>query len=196
MKALFLVLIGAFVCRATVAQNSSVTIFTGWPFLNNGEFLMNGTTNVKGTNAYGQPYSAKYTLHSTNHIGIKLEQNKTNNRGFGFEYTFAQSVVSTINSGNIYREEFSKHRFVFRFSKIQKVREKLTTYACAGVGIKLFYANKHLNYYYERGNLSELLPIAFKMSFGFNYPLANNINLNIESGLGGPLLQAGISFKY
>ena len=196
MRTLFLVLISTVICSVAVAQNSSVTIFTGWPFLNNGEFLMNGTTTVKGTNAYGKSYSTKYTLHSTNHIGIKLEQGKAKNRGFGFEYTFAQSVVSTISSGKIYREEFSKHRFVFRFTKIQKVRKKLTTYACAGIGVKLFYANECLNYYYERGNLSELLPIAFKMSFGFNYPLDKNINLNIESGLGGPLLQAGVSFKY
>jgi hypothetical protein len=208
MKALFLVLISAFVCSFTnlKAQDCENSIESG-------DIIIEGYYGLPFSN--GNKYLYYYKgdkTHNSNHIGGKIELMITNNIGLGFDVTYSNayknniSVISYDVNNNIKTEyvtkNISKTRLLFR-ANFHDFHNKIDIYKTVGLGIKIVNKTEGYNFPYKQGDYSNAffetnleIPIALRLGFGFRYFISKSIALNIESGLGGPLVQAGISFKY
>ncbi len=130
-----------------------------------------------------------------NHIGARFEYMVWSQIGLGLEYTYALlSIDYQGKNGKYYTAGVSKQRFLGKFNYHFATSEKLDPYLTAGIG----YSNTNV-FSNEPGVKSTsvtTIPIALRVGIGLRYFFTETIGINAEVGLGGPLMQAGMSFKF
>ena len=129
-----------------------------------------------------------------NHLGGRIEYLLWSNIGLGVEYTYAAFSFKFQGSKTNYSlAVFKKQRVLAKFNFHFATSEKLDPYLTAGIGYsstKLF--SDEPDYIPETVNV---LPVALRVGIGLRYFFSDFIGMHIEAGLGGPLMQAGVSFK-
>lgn len=153
---------------------------------------------------YGFPYLGILLLeplksgkiHNSNHLGGRVEYMISDNVGLGIESTYAKaSVRKSYRSGRnilFYNEEIVKFRMLAKINIHFATTENIDPYCNFGAGLKLTNI-------YEVGKdhlTTELIPIAIRFGVGMRYFFNDHVGFNIEVGIGGPVMQGGLSFKF
>jgi outer membrane protein W len=161
-----------------------IDVFYGWPYFN-GTVLKSLSDGYNLTNA-----------KNTNHLGGKAEYMLTENIGLGAEFTYANASIRYQSSINGFYEiaGVSKIRALGRFNYHFSATEMLDPYATFGIGYKrtTFYDTGSINTVSQSFNI---FPVAIKMAIGMRVYFNDRIGLNFETGLGGPLITAGLTVK-
>lgn len=172
---------------------------------------------------YGYPYvmgsiikdhsqSANITnekIINYNHIGGKAEYMVSDMVGMGVDYTFAKvtdtyvdSYTATANGQSVvsyrtFNESLIKQRILLKVNIHFATTNQLDPYATAGLGYK-YTSFKTDNPRYANTNLSffNAFPVAFRMGAGIRWYFTDIIGICAEAGIGGPILQGGITAKF
>lgn len=157
---------------------------------------------------YGGPYfngaliksaysadSLNSTPHNYNQFGAKVEYLVNDKLGLGIEGTYALATVDYRgNDLKYYTAGMSKYRVLAKMNYHFATGEHIDPYLTWGVGYKStkIYTN-------EPGGVKDinvnLIPLAFRAGIGMRYFFTDALGVNAEVGLGGPMIQAGLSLK-
>jgi len=137
---------------------------------------------------------AGVTLHNYNHFGGRFEYLLTDKIGVGVEYTQGLAVVDYISNSKPYRGGIRKQRVLAKMNIHFATSAKVDPYFTVGAGYKM--TNVYSN---EPGTTPSvninLVPVAMRIGIGMRYFFTPHVGINAEIGLGGPLMQGGISIK-
>lgn len=159
-----------------------VDAFYGYPYYN-GVLLKALATNSSN-------------ISNTNHLGGKIEYMISDKIGLGVEATYADVSVNYVDSTNrTYKAGISKLRVLGKMNVHFATNEHVDPYFTVGIGVKrtTFYDNNTTNGLKWSGNL---VPVAIRIGVGVRYFFTDVVGINAEVGLGGPLVQGGLSFKF
>jgi hypothetical protein len=150
----------------------------------------------------GIPFPTNYgnsnnitTTTNTNHLGIRYEYYDNKNFSYGIEYTFAKQTSSIKNLD--YKASQTKHRFLARVCFHSHPNKDLDFYLALGAGAKIVQIDDKQNLYEENNvAITKLIPVAVRIGGGARIAITKNFGVHLEAGLGGPLLQCGLSFRF
>ncbi len=180
--------------KAQVVEEGNVIVeaYYGWPNLY--------TTALKAL--YTDAYSEGVTVGSIGPLGGRIEYMLSDVVGVGVDVGYVNTTVSykeDAGSGNYYNYDISAPKFTalfkmnFHFTKSDKV----DAFGGFGVGYRnRTYKFKTNDPDFVESNIESYFPVGIRASLGIRYFLTENIGLNAEMGLGGPLLSFGISTKF
>lgn len=181
---------GSFVQAQTYSLGTTVIdVFAGGP--NVSKAFVGGATNLNdGTE----------TLTGMMPIGLRGEYLVTDKFGIGLEVTYASGkrVYTYSENGNAYivTGEHNKMRVLPTFNFHFLDNEKVDFYLALGAGLK------NVNYTWTSTNPDESdeldLPtgkISSKLGIGTRIFFTDNIGVNFAFGIGGPLINGGLSVK-
>jgi len=152
------------------------------------------TSGIKGLGPMG--IRAEYMLADRFGLGIDAIYNST---GMNFSYD------SLNNDGSLYRTyhgtgTMNRIRIHLRFNYHFVSTDKLDVYTGVGAGSNTrIWAFKSNDPDFNEDRVSTtgtLLPVSMRLAIGTRYYFTENIGLNAEIGIGGPLVSAGVSFKF
>ena len=150
-----------------------------------------------------------------NHLGIKAEYMVTKMIGIGVDYTYASVIakytetnsVYNSNTGlysnqtNNYTASITKQRILAKINIHFATSKYLDPYAVGGIGYKnSVVRSDNIN---DQQNVSDLnnsilnaFPVSFRLGIGLRYYFIKNLGIAVEAGVGGPLIQGGLSLKF
>lgn len=150
-----------------------------------------------------------------NHLGGRAEFMITDVIGIGAEYTYAavfykysetetvyQSSTGTyVDKTNTYNVSITKQRFLAKFNAHFGTSKFLDPYATAGVGYKQSIIKSDNPDDQEavddlNSSFLNLLPVAFRVGIGLRYYPIKYVGIGVEAGVGGPIVQGGLTFKF
>lgn len=169
-----------------------------------GNSIEQGTIIIDGF--YGYPYyngvilkalfqNTVGNVRNINHLGAKVEYMVTDQIGLGVEFTYANASVSYRDSlYRTYTAGVSKLRILAKMNFHFATDANIDPYFTVGAGIKqtTFYDNSPNGVEWS-GNL---FPVAIRLGVGMRYFFTDVVGVNAEIGLGGPLMQGGVSFRF
>lgn len=177
--------------------------YYGYPYLF-GQYIKqvineNTTENVQVTNL--------------NHLGGKFEYMITDMIGLGIDYTYANvqakytetsSVYQNgqyVNQTNNYTASITKQRFLAKFNIHFATSKYLDPYATAGIGykqslVKSDNINDQDDVYDLNHSILNAFPVSFRLGAGLRYYFIENLGVCVEAGIGGPIIQGGITGKF
>lgn len=140
-------------------------------------------------------------------LGLRVEYMLADNLGLGIDFIYNSSgiegdVTRTDSLGNsaVYTDKASMQRIrvMLRFNYHFVQTDALDAYIGGGAGYNTrIWKYTSTDPSYEEPSVSgSLLPVAFRAALGARYFFTDNIGLNAEIGLGGPVLSGGISIKF
>ncbi len=151
---------------------------------------------------YGYPYYNGIILktlyqnvgnfRTTNHLGAKIEYMITDEIGLGLEITYAKASINYRDSLLQKYAEISKLRVLAKINyHFETDISAVDPYLTAGFGVRK-------NTSYQNGiDLSrDLFPVAIRVGAGMRYFFTDGVGANVEVGIGGPLMQGGVSFRF
>jgi opacity protein-like surface antigen len=163
-----------------------------------------GTLLKAANNSAGGTAVTDAKVTNTNHIGGRFEYMVNEKIGIGAEYTYAKASVTyteIISNGsggttsNSYTDAIIKQRAMLRMGIHFGESDKFDPYMCFGAGYK--GSTYKSNYPGASGSTTfNFVPVAIRIGGGFRYFFTENIGVNAEVGIGGPLVQGGISVKF
>lgn len=133
-------------------------------------------------------------ITNLNHIGFRAEYMKWNTVSLGIEYTYALLTMRYQGSnGKYYTAGIGKKRILAKVSYHYSIDEHLDMYYTAGIGYTI------TNFTTDQPGIAikqmNAIPVASRLGAGIRYFFNDTFGVNAEAGLGGPLIQAGISLK-
>lgn len=173
--------------------------------------------------AYGYPYmplnenyffsstsTARTTkvLKNSNYLCLRTDYQLNEEYSVGLELTYAQatynynrSYPSAFNGSttitykdSTFEAKATKLRFLVKMAYHFNISEKLDLYGTAGFGFKQSTLSTRDSYYSSTDN-NTTIPVAVRLSVGGRFFLTDNWAICAEGGLGGPLMQIGLSLK-
>lgn len=176
--------------------------YYGYPYLFGSYIKQIATTNYSNVQ-----------VTNLNHLGGKFEYMLNNIIGLGIDYTYASSVANysetqsvyqngaNVNVTSNYTAKIIKQRMLAKINIHFATSKYLDPYATGGIGYKnSLVSSNNIN---DQANVNDLnnsflniLPIAFRLGIGLRYYFLENIGVCVEAGIGGPLVQAGLSGKF
>lgn len=129
-----------------------------------------------------------------NHIGGRVEYLIFDQIGVGIEYTYALFHFTHQGyNAKYYTAGVKKQRILAKFNFHLATTPNIDPYLTAGIG----YTNSQL--FSEDPTLESedvnLVPVASRLGIGLRYFFTDMVGINFEAGLGGPLIQVGLSLK-
>lgn len=163
-----------------------IDAFYGFPYFN-GTLLKSAYRDSLGNNNQ---------VRNLNHFGGKFEIMLNDKMGVGIEGTWASATVRYMGKYNqIYTAGVDKLRILAKMNFHFATSESVDPYLTWGIG----YKNTKI-YTNEPNEVNDiditLVPIAFRVGIGMRYFFTDIIGINAEVGLGGPLMQGGLSLKF
>ncbi len=141
------------------------------------------------------------SISNTNHIGSKMEFMVSDKIGLGIDYTFAK-VSATFNDTvdgikGEYHSSLSKNRALVRMNVHFGTTKRLDPYSSFGIGFKktTFKTDNPNTGYADKIDLT-LIPVSVRIGIGLHIFVSRFVGFNVEMGIGGPIIQAGISSKF
>lgn len=154
------------------------------------------------------------SITNMNHLGGRAEYMITDVIGIGAEYTYAavfgtytdtksvyQGNGNYVDQTNTYHVSITKQRFLAKFNAHFATSKFLDPYATAGVGYKQSVVKSdnpddqdavdELN-----SSFLNVIPVAFRVGIGLRYYPIKYVGIGVEAGIGGPIVQGGISLKF
>jgi hypothetical protein len=161
-----------------------IDVFYGFPYFN-GALLKS---------AYSSSRSS--IVHNYNQFGGKFEYMVSDKIGIGIEGTYALATVNyQANNLQYYTAGISKYRILGKMTYHFATTSSIDPYLTWGAG----YKNTNIYSNDPNGTQSvsfNLIPVALRFGVGMRYFFSDVVGINVEAGLGGPLMQAGLSFKF
>lgn len=157
---------------------------------------------------------ANIDVTNLNHLGGKCEYMINNLIGLGLEFTYASVTAKYVGTNSVYNNStgqydyynnnytvgINKQRILAKINFHFATSKYIDPYATAGIGYKRtnVYSDDINNQaaVNEVDNVLNIIPVAFRMGIGMRYYFIKNLGITIEGGIGGPLIQAGISGKF
>lgn len=160
--------------------------FYGFPYFNG--------TLLKA--AYRDSLGNNNQVRNLNHFGGKFEIMLNDKIGVGLEGTWASATVRYMgNNGLIYTAGIDKFRILAKMNFHFATSESLDPFLTWGLG----YKNTKV-YTNEPSAVNDvslnIVPVAFRVGIGMRYFFTDMIGVNAEVGLGGPMMQGGLSLKF
>lgn len=185
------------------AEQGNIIIDPYYGFPNFGKSLAETTAeglsdvNITGYGPTG--LRVEYLLGDQFGIGVDAIFN-----GFGVEGTSRDTVGYDVNANPVVetytaRATMNRMRIQARFNyHFDLSSPDLDIYMGLGAGTNI------RKYKYEEDGVENpdqtisgsLIPVSFRFATGMRYYFTDNIGLNAELGLGGPVISAGLSFKF
>lgn len=165
---------------------------------------------------YGGPNLGKSlakTLNTTSEIsisgigpaGIRLEYMLADRFGMGVDFiyntfVFKYSEVDSVGATWSYKNGMNRTRIHLRFNyHLSSSNENLDRYLGLGAGTnnrKWYYGSDELGYIAADEVSATAIPFSMRLAFGIRYYFLENLGLNAEIGIGGPIVSAGLSVKF
>jgi outer membrane protein W len=181
--------------------------FYGYPYIL-GRYVKEVATTNNNNNT-----SDNIRVFNLNHLGGKAEYMLTDVIGLGVEYTFAATTAKYTESyqtylgnnvysttTNDYTARIVKQRILAKINFHFATSKVLDPYATAGIGYKTSLLTS--NNPNDAASVSDIndsflnfFPVAFRVGAGLRYYFLKNVGVGIEAGIGGPIIQGGISIK-
>ena len=194
----------AFLASALMSTNSFAQNKGG----SSGNCVKQGDVIIDGF--YGYPYlvgavlkaavnstpQTSLTVHNFGTVGGKLEYMISDKVGIGAEFTYSNANAKYQDSINAptYTAGVKKIRVLGRFNFHFATTSSIDPYFTIGMGYKnTSYYDNQPGYAYTWPNL---IPVAVRIGVGLHYYFTDFLGLNAELGIGGPMMQAGLSFKF
>jgi len=136
------------------------------------------------------------TIHNYNHFACgKVEYMISDNIGLGLEFTYAKVTIRYQSSNSLwYDGGIDKYRILGKMNYHFATNSNIDPYLTWGAG----YKNTKV-YDTQPGAGPDitinLVPVAFRVGIGMRYFFTDLIGVNAEVGMGGPIMQAGLSLK-
>jgi hypothetical protein len=162
----------------------------------------NGTSSFKATGVGPMGLRGEYMVSDRIGVGFDFIYN-SNNISYTDTDTLYDSGTDTYYTQDVeYKRTMNRVRVQARFNYHFDVSNPdLDAYFGVGAGTN----NRFRKFYREgveetddfegSGNLT-LIPVSFRLCTGLRYYFTENIGLNAEIGLGGPLVSAGVSIRF
>lgn len=219
MKAKIITAALLFTTLTSIAQTQGMKPLSTGKVVKQGTILIDGYyglpfllgSYLKGLNgSAGGSVITGLSTQNLNHIGGRFEYMLSEKFGMGLEYTYARVTVKYIDSytnssggasSQSFTDAITKQRILLRMAFHFGESDKLDPYFCFGGGYKSakYTSNNSNNTQAELETISaalNLIPVSFRVGGGVRYFFTENIGVNAEVGLGGPVVQAGISAKF
>jgi opacity protein-like surface antigen len=134
------------------------------------------------------------TSRNYNHVGARVEYMVWDEVGLGLEYTRALLAAKyQASNGQYYSALIIKQRILAKFNYHFSTTETLDPYLTAGIGYTITQVGSNQPGVKNEG--VNIIPVASRIGIGLRYFFTKSFAINVEVGLGGPLMQAGISYK-
>jgi opacity protein-like surface antigen len=194
---LFAVIICVMNVQRTQAQiveegNLVIDAYYGWPNLYKTALktlYVDGTATSSKVGSIG-PLGARFEYMLSDVVGIGAE--------FGYVNTFVEWRDAGFSGTTTYDYKVSapKIHALIRMNFHFTQHDKVDAYGGFGVG----YKNRSFKFEsndpdYTGGKIDSFFPVGIRLCVGVRYFFNENIGLNTEFGLGGPLLSFGVSVK-
>lgn len=139
--------------------------------------------------------------------GLRVEYMIAENFGLGFDFIYNSvsgdfEVDSLNNDGTVHStydvtSYARRFRFQVRANYHFVQEEAFDAYVGFGAGTNIRTAGFLTDYpnYDDESISGALLPVSARIALGTRYYFTDNIGLNFEIGIGGPILSAGLSIK-
>jgi opacity protein-like surface antigen len=172
----------------------------GYPFTPVREaafFGLNIFTNTKG----------KGTSKNLNHICLRADYQLNTDFSVGLELTYASqtfeyyrtytSYVSNVpvSHDSLFSAKASKIRFLAKLGYHLNISERFDAYGTAGFGFKQFNYSTNDSYLTTANLINEISPVAIRGSIGGRFFVSENFAIHVEAGIGGPIMQFGLTYK-
>ena len=137
----------------------------------------------------------------TDKIGLALGVN------YGYYYDYNEYIEESYNNGEYitntyYREKKTNRLRIYIGPNFHLVRtERLDSYFGIRAGIKKSFFSSNDNFppnntsIYSYNDFEFEFPIGLRIAYGLRYFLTESLGFNVEFGLGGPLVSAGLTYK-
>jgi len=184
-----------------VKDDYLIDISYGYPFAPLQEAQMFGINFFSNTRT-------NKMIRNTNHLCARMDYQLNSEISVGLEFTYAsmefdyvrsqtiQSGSTTVITDSLFGAKATKIRFLAKLGYHFNISDRLDAYGTAGFGFKQFTYSS-ADYYLTTNNLvNEILPIAVRASIGGRFFLNKNMAIHVEGGIGGPMMQIGLTFKF
>lgn len=177
-----------------------IEVSYGYPFMPIKEANFFGLGNLNSANL-------TRSIKNTNHICIGTDYQLNDEFSVGLELTYASadfeyqrstsigtSTISNIND-TVYAAHVKKIRFLAKLTYHLNISDRFDAFGTAGFGVKQFIyttKDKQIN---NADVANSVFPVAVRVAIGGRFFLKPNLAIHIEGGLGGPLMQIGLSYK-
>lgn len=160
----------------------------------------NGTSNFKATGVGPMGLRGEYMVADRVGVGFDIIYNSNNITYTSIDSTYNGNTDTWTATSNEYKRTMNRVRIQARFNYHFDVSNPdLDAYMGIGAG-----SNARYRKFYQNGNevLDEfkgsgtLLPVSFRLCTGLRYYFSENVGVNAEIGLGGPLISAGLSVRF
>ena len=179
-----------------------IDAYYGYPYLFGSYIQQIATTNYNNVQ-----------VTNLNHLGGKFEYMLNKMVGLGIDYTYASSIAKYSETNSVFQNGVSTNVTSDYTAKIIKQRmlakinihfatsKYLDPYATGGIGYKNSLVssnnpNDQINVNDLNNSFLNILPVAFRLGIGLRYYFIENLGVCVEAGIGGPLVQAGLSEKF
>lgn len=147
------------------------------------------------------------TIKTTNHICARVDYQLNKEYSVGLEFTYASTSFSYIRHYAVrtgttltsidssFTAKATKVRFLAKMGYHLNISEKFDAYGTAGFGYKEFRYSTKDAYVNTTDFFNKIFPVAIRVSLGGRFFLKENIAIHVEGGIGGPLMQIGLSWK-
>lgn len=137
---------------------------------------------------------AEYLISDNFGVGVDFIYNS-----FGFKGSYED--LDANNNTQTYTDQVKMQRFrvQLRMNYHFVQTDQMDAYVGFGAGtnIRRFsYSSDNPNYDQPDAVSGALIPVSVRLALGTRFYFTDNIGLNAELGLGGPVLSAGISIKF
>lgn len=160
----------------------------------------NGTKNFKATGVGPMGIRAEYMVGDRIGVGFDVIYNSNNVTYTAVDSTYNGNTDTWTATNYEYKRTMNRLRIQARFNYHFDVSNpNLDAYLGVGAG-----SNSRFRKYYENGNevldtfegSGALIPVSFRICTGMRYYFTENVGVNAEIGLGGPLVSAGLSLRF
>ncbi len=155
------------------------------------------------------------SVTNTNHLGIKAEYMVTKMIGIGVDYTYAKVIGSYSETNSVYNPSLgmyvdqtekytasiTKQRILAKINIHFATSKYIDPYAVGGIGFKnSIVRSDNVNDQDDVNDLNSSIlnafPVSFRLGIGLRYYFIKNLGVAVEAGIGGPIIQGGLSLKF
>ncbi|MFT5822809.1 MAG: outer membrane protein W [Crocinitomix sp.] len=186
--------------NAAVAQveqgNVIIDLYYGYP--NFGKKLADGINTA----------SSEVTVGGIGPAGLRVEYMLADNFGLGIDFIYNSTNLSftadslnidgTINRSYDVKTSMQRIRVMLRANYHFVQTDVLDAYVGFGAGTnnRIWGIDTDFPDYDDTSIGATAIPVSARLALGTRFYFTDNIGMNVEIGLGGPLLSAGLSLKF
>jgi len=148
-------------------------------------------------------------IKNTNHLCAKADYQLSKDFSVGLELTYATNqfeyyrtyttydtlLKHNVTTDTLFKARATKIRLLAEMSYHLNISERFDAYGTAGFGYKQFAYTAGDSYLNSNHFSTTILPLAIRISVGGRFFVSKDLAIHIEGGLGGPLMQFGLSYK-